>query len=101
VRRQDDATNDPTEDEPTDDQLVDDEPGIEPEPPVAEPVDKTNIEAVCNSRQPITITLTLTINVHLRILDNQKKWINLQISEAKCPTKPKYSSKSLFKIFTP
>jgi len=72
VRQQDDATNDPTEDEPIDDQPVDDEPGIEPEPPVAEPADETNIEAVCNSRQPITITLTPTIKVHLRILGNQK-----------------------------
>ena len=62
--QEDDATNDPTEDQPTDDQPVDDERGIEPEQPVAEPVHETNIEAVCRSQQPITITLTSTIKVH-------------------------------------
>ena len=61
VAQQDDATNDPTEDEPTDDQPVEDEPRIEPEPPVAEQVDITNLEAVSKSQQPITMTLTSTI----------------------------------------
>jgi hypothetical protein len=42
VGQQDEATNEPAEDEPTVDQPVDDEPEIEPEAPVAEPVNETN-----------------------------------------------------------
>jgi len=42
VGEQDEATDEPTEDEPTVDQPVDDEPEIEPEAPVAEPVNETN-----------------------------------------------------------
>jgi len=51
VGQQDEATDEPTEDEPTVDQPVDDEPEIEPEAPVAEPVNESNAISVTEEEQ--------------------------------------------------
>jgi len=51
VGQQDEATNEPTEDEPTVDQPVDDEPEVEPEAPVAEPVNESNPVSVTEEAQ--------------------------------------------------
>jgi hypothetical protein len=51
VGQQDEATNEPTEDEPTVDQPVDDEPEVEPEAPVAEPVNESNPVSVTEEEQ--------------------------------------------------
>jgi hypothetical protein len=51
VGQQDEATDEPTEDEPTVDQPVDDEPEIEPEAPVAEPVNESNAVSVTEEEQ--------------------------------------------------
>lgn len=51
VGQQDEATDEPTEDEPTVDQPVDDEPEIEPEAPVAEPVNESNAVSVTDEEQ--------------------------------------------------
>lgn len=51
VRQHDEATDEPTEDEPTVDQPVDDEPEVEPEAPVAEPVNESNPVSVTEEEQ--------------------------------------------------
>lgn len=51
VGQQDEATNEPTEDEPMVDQPVDDEPEVEPEAPVAEPVNESNPVSVTEEEQ--------------------------------------------------